>query len=167
MGELLFYPSCLWTGSKLTNVAKQKGQNKGRRPGLNRKRLTRLVPLFLKWDKTDQEKKPIFCNAPGSLLQKGNQRDNVFVSIAGKIKQTAEEARPTWKPPCVDTFKQCFGWSRLGYCSSNSRGNFMRDYCKRSCNLCASIDQEYTSTSSYAKYSNHIDFSVLIRILHL
>jgi len=62
-----------------------------------------------------------------------------------KIKQTAEEARPTWKPPCVDTFKQCFGWSRLGYCSSNSRGNFMRDYCKRSCNLCASIDQEYTS----------------------
>ncbi|XP_068693880.1 uncharacterized protein [Montipora foliosa] len=61
-----------------------------------------------------------------------------------KIKQTAENPRPTVKPACVDTFKGCYGWSRLGYCSSNWKGRFMRDYCKRSCNLCVPIDPEYT-----------------------
>ena len=54
--------------------------------------------------------------------------------------------KPSIKSPCVDTFKGCYGWSRLGYCFSDWRGRFMRDYCKRSCNFCASIDPEYTGT---------------------
>lgn len=45
--------------------------------------------------------------------------------------------------PCVNTFKACHGWSRLGYCSSNSKERFMREYCRKSCNLCASIDPDY------------------------
>lgn len=60
-----------------------------------------------------------------------------------KIKQTEGDPRPPRRPPCVDTFPMCFGWSRLGYCSSNTRERFMSEYCKRSCNLCSSINPEY------------------------
>ena len=69
-----------------------------------------------------------------------------LVFNSGKIKQTAGIARPTRKPPCVDTFQMCYGWSRLGYCSSNTRQRFMEEYCKRSCNLCSTVSLEYIST---------------------
>ncbi|CAE7659239.1 nas-14, partial [Symbiodinium sp. CCMP2456] len=35
---------------------------------------------------------------------------------------------------CVDKNWQCYGWARLGYCSSNA--GYMRRNCRHSCNLC-------------------------------
>lgn len=83
----------------------------------------------------------------------------VLVSIQGKVKQTEGDPRPPRRPPCVDTFPMCFGWSRLGYCSSNTRERFMSEYCKRSCNLCSSINPEYISTWYYLHLC---DISVLL-----
>ncbi|XP_078364915.1 uncharacterized protein LOC144649315 isoform X2 [Oculina patagonica] len=57
--------------------------------------------------------------------------------------ETEVVTKPTRRPPCVDTFKACFGWSRLGYCSANNRERFMSEYCKKSCNLCVTTDLEY------------------------
>lgn len=69
-----------------------------------------------------------------------------LILTLGKIENVVVN-KPIRMSACVDTFKTCFGWSRLGYCSSNSKERFMREYCKMSCNLCASTDPEYTSTS--------------------
>ncbi|CAE7525811.1 unnamed protein product [Symbiodinium natans] len=35
---------------------------------------------------------------------------------------------------CADKNWQCYGWARLGYCSSNAA--YMRSNCRRSCNVC-------------------------------
>lgn len=60
---------------------------------------------------------------------------------------TVAKTKPARRPPCVDTMKACFGWSRLGYCFADHRESFMREYCKRSCNLCSSMSPDHTSKS--------------------
>lgn len=72
-----------------------------------------------------------------------------LILILGKIENVVVEKRLS---PCVDTFKACHGWSRLGYCSSYSKERFMREYCKSSCNLCSSTDPDYTSTSCWLTF---------------
>lgn len=59
--------------------------------------------------------------------------------------ETVASPRPKRRPPCVDTIKACFGWSRLGYCFANNREAFMREYCKRSCNLCSNTSPDHTT----------------------
>lgn len=58
---------------------------------------------------------------------------------------TVAKTKPARRPPCVDTMKACFGWSRLGYCFADHRESFMREYCKRSCNLCSSMSPDHTT----------------------
>ena len=67
-----------------------------------------------------------------------------LIFVSGKIENAVEKERLS---PCVNTFKACHGWSRLGYCFSNSKERFMRENCKSSCNLCASTDPDYLGTS--------------------
>ena len=75
-----------------------------------------------------------------------------LILILGKIENSVANERLS---PCVDTFKACHGWSRLGYCSSNSKAGFMREYCKSSCNLCAPTDPDYLGTSCRLTFCVH------------
>lgn len=75
-----------------------------------------------------------------------------WIFFLGKIENAVVKQRLS---PCVNTFKACHGWSRLGYCSSNSKERFMREYCRSSCNLCVPIDPDYLSTSCRLTFCVH------------